>query len=196
VSLRGGGWSPLDEPAPLAPLLPTPPSAAAQAPSVAQTPAASAPRAPVQPSRRPDGLIVALLVMLALGLGVYGLGHFPTGHPLVPALTLGLPGFGPEVVQLARSEVKFGSTYIVRGTTPHDENGTVVARGSWNGRPSQLLATTTSAAGRYRVRFRIRAHGTLELSITYPGGEAEGVVVVRPPQSSSRGHVSHTAPIR
>lgn len=124
------------------------------------------------------GLLLAVLVSLALALAVYAVGHFPRGHPLLSQLAFNIPGTATPHATIATSTAEYGSTYSLNGTTPGGANGMVEADGSWNGQPSQVLATATTVAGSYSIQFTITEHGTLKLRVRYPGGEADGTVLV------------------
>jgi len=118
-------------------------------------------------------LLLALLVSLALA---FAAGHYPRGHPLVPALAFKLTFTSPHVSNIKTIAVSYGSTYTLTGTTRGA--GTVEADGSWNGGPWQYLTSGTATGDSYVLRFPITGHGTLKLKVKYPGGEAEGEVLV------------------
>jgi len=44
--------------------------------------------------------------------------------------------------------------------------------------PGRLLATAVTLDGSYNVSFPITEHGSLEVRVRYPGGEAEVTVIV------------------
>jgi len=86
-------------------------------------------------------------------------------------------GLRPHL-HLGTTQAKFGSTYTIDGRTPHLEDGPVVVEGRWDGGPWKQLSAGSAVKGAYAVRFPIRRHGRLELRVSYPGGEADGTVVV------------------
>lgn len=117
--------------------------------------------------------------MVQVSLAVFLLGRVPSGHPIVPTFAFGLPLHYPSHhARIATTAAAFGGTYTVSGTTPGHKSGTVEADGSWNGGPWQTLATTAATGGNYVVRFAITQHGSLKLRVRYPGGEADGAVLV------------------
>jgi hypothetical protein len=114
---------------------------------------------------------------VAVSLGLYAIGHFPRGRPLVPALAFHITSTQHQHAQMPTAAAQFGSTYIINGTTDH-QAGPVEIEGSWNSGPWIPLATTTAAADTYSARFPITDHGTLKLRVNYPGGQADGTLLV------------------
>jgi hypothetical protein len=55
---------------------------------------------------------------------------------------------------------------------------TVTVEGSWNGAPWQPLGSSVVRGGAYSVSFPVMNHGTLKVHTAYPGGEADGTVLV------------------
>jgi hypothetical protein len=120
---------------------------------------------------------VGVALALALVAAVIAAGQLPRSDPLVPALHFDLPGLHRNI-HLTPAAAEFGSTYTLEGTTPHGREGLVVVDGSWNGGASRRLAEGRTTGGAYRLRFPLRRHGTLALRVTYPGGRADGTVIV------------------
>jgi hypothetical protein len=129
----------------------------------------------------------ALLLAVGISAAIYVAGHFPRAHPIAPVLAFHLPNLGNSpghqnparsVGHMATTSATFGSTFTVSGTTPERKNGPVRVEGSWNGAPRQTLGTSTAVGGAYSVSFPIRDHGTLNVTVKYPGGEAVGTVLV------------------
>lgn len=89
----------------------------------------------------------------------------------------GVPGLGAHA-RMATTAASFGSTFTLSGATPDRRDGAVTVEGSWNDGPYELLASAVTAAGTYSVSFPIVEHGRLELRTHYPGGEADGTVLV------------------
>jgi hypothetical protein len=135
-----------------------------------------------RPYRRGRGLrLTSAWVGLAAAISasVYVAGHYPRGHPLIPALgRLHLPAPTAVHAKIATSAADYGSIETLTGRTPGAQSGPVEADGSWNRQPWQLLATSRASGGTYRVRFTIGDHGTLKLRVRYPGGEADGTILV------------------
>ena len=111
----------------------------------------------------------ALLVAAVVSAAVYS------------AVVLGprvhLPGLHKNM-HLATTTAKYGSKYTLSGTTPHRENGGVLVEGRWNGGVWLRLGEVSTTDGTFSVTFPIHRHGTLELRTTYPGGVADGTVIV------------------
>lgn len=119
--------------------------------------------------------LVGLAALVSVCL--YLVAHYPRGHPLAPWLAFHLLGETTHAA-IATSTVAYGSTYTLTGTTGDHRAGTVVVDGSWNGRPRETLTTSTASGGRYEIHFALTEHGTLRFRVRYPGGEADGAVVV------------------
>jgi hypothetical protein len=111
----------------------------------------------------------ALLVATAVSAAVYA--------AVVFAPRVQLPGVRKHT-HLVTTTAKYGSRYTLSGTTPHGENGGVLVEGRWNGGPWLRLGSVSTTDGEFSVTFPIRRHGTLELRTTYPGGVADGTVIV------------------
>jgi hypothetical protein len=117
-----------------------------------------------------------LLVAVAVSAAIYMVGHFPRAHPIVPALAFHLPRLGSTHSHMATAAAAFGSTFTISGTTRKD--GVVTVEGSWNGAPWQPLGSSVARGGAYSVSFPVRDHGTLKVRTKYPGGEADGTILV------------------
>jgi len=126
---------------------------------------------------RGQATALGLALAVALVAGVVVAGHLPRGHPLVPALDFGLPGLRAHL-HLETASADFGSIYTIDGTTPHHDDGAVRVEGRWNGGPWLELVNGRTHDGSYLLQFPIEKHGNLSLRVHYPGGEADGTVLV------------------
>jgi hypothetical protein len=113
-------------------------------------------------------------ILIALG-AAYAAGHYPRSHPLVPALAFKLRLPTSSHVRMPESAATYGGTYTVSGNSHGD--GTVVAEGRWNDGAWEFLGSATTD-GTYSVTFPIQQHGSLSLRVRYPGGEADGTILV------------------
>jgi hypothetical protein len=129
------------------------------------------------PSGHAFWVVVGVGLVLAVVAAVIALGQLPRGDPVVPALHFDLPGLHRNI-HLTPAAAEFGSTYTLEGTTPHGREGVVAVEGSWNGGAWMPLSKGRTTDGAYRLRFPIKHHGILALRVTYPGGHADGTVIV------------------
>lgn len=117
---------------------------------------------------------------LALAIGVsaslYVVGHYPAGHPLVPALRFQIP-----LQTHAHRHLKLGgptsappgSRYTLSGVIK-SAGGEQAIRllGSWNKEPWRLLAIAPVAGdGSFHVTVRLDRLGILQLRLEYPNGD-------------------------
>ena len=79
---------------------------------------------------------------------------------------------------MATEAAEFGSLYRLSGTTAGRRDGSVEVDGAWNSGPWQLLDTGVVNGGAYDVDLPTTEHGSLEVRVKYPGGEADGTVLV------------------
>jgi hypothetical protein len=121
--------------------------------------------------------VLGVALVAAATAAVFALGRGPAMEPLVRLLHSRLPGLERHT-HLDTSIAEFGSTFTIDGTTPHHLDGAVHVEGRWNGGAWKPLSNGATRRGAYTLRFPIRKHGTLELRVSYPGGDADGTVIV------------------
>ena len=120
---------------------------------------------------------------------VLALGHFPTDHPIIPALHFRLPGLGSRAMPGAvrptasintPSTASVGSTLTFHGTAPPG-NGPVTVEGSYDeGQTWQTLTTADSAGGTYAAQVTLNQPGVLQIQIVFSdGSKADGSLVVK-----------------
>ncbi len=129
------------------------------------------------------------VLALTLAASAVALGQFPSGHPVVPALSFSGPerqaapatatATSTRVVRTTQlggaTTAKVGSTYRLTGRTgtvnQTRATGTVVLRGRWNGGPWNALATTsTDPQGRFALAIHVGHRGSLHLRLSTPDG--------------------------
>jgi hypothetical protein len=128
------------------------------------------------------------VLALTLAASALALGRFPSGHPVVPALSFSGPKHQPAASVVATSvrvgrttrlggvtTAKVGSTYKLTGRTGTVNRtratGTVVLRGRWNAGPWHPLATTsTDPQGRFALAIHVGRRGSLHLRLSTPDG--------------------------
>ena len=131
----------------------------------------------------------SVLVLTVIASAI-ALGQWPSGHPVLPALSFSdaQPEATPPASAIPTSyatarttrlggatTAKLGSTYTLSGRTgtvnTARATGTVVLRGAWNGGRWNALATTsTDRQGRFSLVVRIRHRGSLRLRLSTPDG--------------------------
>jgi hypothetical protein len=132
-------------------------------------------------------------VAVAVSALLFCLGHFPSGHPIVPALHFSLPartatparvpilGLPPVRVQLRGPKaVRVGSFLTFHGPVPTGDNGRVVIEGSLNGAAWRTFAVADGSSGNYLARIGLDQRGTLRLRVIFrDGAEAVQTITVR-----------------
>jgi hypothetical protein len=152
-------------------------------------------RRPTRRQQLRDWLVFALTVVAS----AIALGQLPSGHPVVPALSLWgghhqqaaqaqaiSSSFGIDRTLRLRgpSTASYGSTYTLKGRTGTVNlarvTGMVVLRGSLDrGRWISLSQTSTDREGRFSMTIRLRHRGSLRLRLSTPDGfVATGTLLV------------------
>ena len=123
---------------------------------------------------------------------VFALGHYPSGHPIVPALSFNLPSISrsssytprirqpaaPAQVQLrGPSVVRVGSFLTFRGPVPIGDNGQVTILGNLNDTAWRTLAVADGSNGTYVARITLDQRGVLKLRVVFRDG-AEAVQTI------------------
>ena len=117
---------------------------------------------------------------------VFGLGHFPVRHPILPLLHFTLPGSHssadatrPVGTISLPATAAFGSRLAFHGTAPPG-NGPVTVEGSYDGGETwQTLSSVGSVDGGYAAEITLNERGTLQIRIRLAdGSEAFGSLVV------------------
>jgi hypothetical protein len=146
--------------------------------SSAPSPGSAAPRGGV------GGVGLAVLVSASLFL----LGQLPRGHPIIPALHVGIPHLGgkvavpPPVAARLRgpSVARLGSRLTLTGTVPSSLKGIVTLRGDWGSGRWRTFASSTSVNGSYSLSMRFNRRGLLKLRVRAAGHTlALGTIRVR-----------------
>jgi hypothetical protein len=130
------------------------------------------------------GVGLAMLVSVAIFL----VGHYPTSHPLIPALSFKLPSLtsvrGGSPVSGSASELpsqsfplqgprtaRYRSTLILAGSVTSVTAGLVSIEGHWNARPWQSIASTQLATDHsWRASLLMNHQGMLNLRVILPDG--------------------------
>ena len=150
------------------------------------------------PSRAGRGPAVTggVAAAVAVSAALFVLGHFPGGHPLVPALHFSLPspssgaatpspiGLGlaprPTVRLTGPKVVPVRSFLTFHGPVPSGDEGTVRILGSLDGRSWRTLAVADGSSGSYLARIGLNQRGSLRLRLMFrDGAEATETVRVR-----------------
>jgi hypothetical protein len=121
---------------------------------------------------------------IAASAALFGLGHFPQHHPILPALYFAIPKI-PHVssthslrpnaqdpvgrIRLPSSG-RVGGFLTIQGRLPDGEEGTVSVQGAFSQQPWRLLAAVPSASGSYQARIQLTRPGLLHLRVVYPDG--------------------------
>ena len=116
---------------------------------------------------------------------LFGLGHFPAGHPILPLPHFSLPGshstpaIRPAGTIRLPATATLGSTLTFHGTAPPG-NAPVTVEGSYDGGQTwQTLSNVGSANGSYAAEIALNGRGTLQIRIRFAdGSEAVGALVV------------------
>jgi hypothetical protein len=119
-------------------------------------------------------------VAIAASVALLVLGHFPRGHPLLPAFHFTVPSLhrgthkAAAAVTVARialpHSAAVGSFLTLRGQLPAGESGTVSVDGAYVRPPWRLLAAVPATAGSYTARVQLSHKGLLHLRVVYPDG--------------------------
>jgi hypothetical protein len=139
-------------------------------------------------ARRSPGVVLRRGVGWAIiaSAVLFGLGHFPSGHPILPVPHFSLRGSHSSTASTRPvgpismpSTAALGSTFTFRGTAPPG-NGPVAVEGSYDGGQTwRTLSTVSSANGSYAAEITLRERGTLQIRIRFAdGSEAVGSLVV------------------
>ena len=129
------------------------------------------------------------VLALTLAASAVALGRFPSGHPVVPALSFSRIQHQAAPTTAIASDARIGrtarlggattanvsSTYRLTGRTGTVNStratGTVVLRGRWNGGPwSRLATTSTDPQGRFALTIHVGRRGSLHLRLSTPDG--------------------------
>lgn len=130
---------------------------------------------------------------------LYGLGHFPPGHPLLslprlfgsaPARTAPTPSVAPPTFARPRTPGRIdglttgrvGGSLTLSGTVGAATSGAVAVDGSYDGGATWYrLATAPVSQGSYSARLQLLRVGVLRLRVSRPDGStAEGDITVTP----------------
>ncbi len=128
-----------------------------------------------------------LLAVVAVSGILFGLGHYPKGNPIVPALHFSLSGIGssirpdsappittpalrPTVTITGPKVVRVHSFLTFHGPVPIGDEGTVRVFGKVNHRPWRTLAVVDGSSGSYLARISADTRGTLRIRIRFKDG--------------------------
>lgn len=132
------------------------------------------------PTQTRGGLIrpgagIAILVSGVL----FGLGHFPTSHPIFSSLHFQLPGLSATPSLQSTGTISgprsaaLGSTLTLNGTAPPG-NGLVTIEGSYDGGQTwQTLSSVESTNGAYTAQISLNERGTLEIRTLFADGSQD-----------------------
>jgi hypothetical protein len=123
--------------------------------------------------------------VLASGV-LFAVGHFPTGHPILPFLRFSAPASRSSVTLIrptgtidTPSTAPVGSTLTFRGSAPPGD-GPVTVEGSYDGSQTwQVLSSVGSADGTYAAQITLGQRGLLQIKILFAdGSQSVGSIAV------------------
>jgi len=118
----------------------------------------------------------------AVSAAVFALGHFPSGHPVIPGIDFGgsgvKPGSAPAIIGPSRptvhlvgpTQVPVHSLLTFHGPVPPGDEGPVRVLASLNGGRWTTLAVADGHSGSYLARIALNDPGVLRVRILFEDG--------------------------